>query len=305
MNIKKSLIVVFFIVTFFLTILSSCSGSSIPPAKIESFSEVKTIKVLVEQSYYDDKGNNIEGFLLPVYEDCKVILENIGFSVTGENSKNYSSILEIKINGTALCDYYYDSDTKTKILLYTGTKLDGSILFKVENVDSQEKNFFEIREPPIGTISKPLTPSNAPFDRLGWQKHLFLILSDIWGPEILSKSLEVKGIFMRGQVIEALAEVKDPLSVNILINILEDENFKYHSKDVMEVLGKKGDESAVPVLIDILINDEYYMDREAAAEALGKIGDGRALDALNQALKEDEDEDVRKACMKAINKIME
>mgnify|MGYP000701642426 CR=1 FL=1 len=51
---SKSLIVIFFIVLFFLTILFSCRDSNIPPAKIDSFSEVRTIQVLVSQSYYDE-----------------------------------------------------------------------------------------------------------------------------------------------------------------------------------------------------------------------------------------------------------
>jgi len=298
-------LIIFLIFFFLLSILPSCGGSDIPPAKMENFSEMRTIKVYAEQSYYDDKGNKIENFKLPVYEDCEKILENIGFSVTDADDKKYDSILEIKMGGTALSDYYHDMDTNTKVLLYTGAELDGSISLIIESVDSVEKNFSEIRELPTGTVSKPLSPSDAPFDRLGWQKHLFLILSDVWGTEILSKSMEIKDIFIRTQVIEALALEEDPSSVDILISILEDENFKYYREDITEALGKKKDKSSVPAIAAILINDESPLRREAAARSLGEIGDEAALDALNQALEEDGDEDVVRECRKAIDIILE
>lgn len=303
---KSKSLIIFFIIFFFLLALPSCNNSSsIPPAQIKSFSEVKTIKVLVEQSYYDDKGNRIEDFVLPVYEDCEKILENIGFSATDENGKKYDSILEIKMSGAALCDYYHDIDTNTKALLYTGARIDGSISIRADNEDSVEREFFEVRGPPIGTVFKPTIPSNAPFDRLGWQKHLFLLLSDIWGMEILSKSLDIEGISIRNQVVKALEESEEPSSVDILIGILEDEDPGYYSTDVIAALGRKGDESAVPVIIEVLLSGDSSLDREAAAEALGEIGGGDALDALNRALEEDKDEDVQKACSEAIAVILE
>ncbi len=304
MKMSRSLIVILIVAFLFLVILPSCHNSDIPSARIDSFSEVKTIQVLVDQSYVDDKGNKIIDFSLPVYETCKTVFQNIGFKVVDESKEQYDAVLNIKIKGTSLCDYYHDYDTNTKTLLYTGAELDGSILFTIDDIDSVEKSFSEVKEPPSGTVSKPTKPSDAPFDRLGWQKHLFLLLNNIWGIEVLSKSLNVQGIFLKEQVIEALAEVNDSSSVDILINALEDKSLGLNRIDVLEALGKKEDKSAVPVLIDVLMNGDYPLDRGAAAEALGEIGDGGVLDALDQASKEDEDEDVRKACREAIDKIL-
>ena len=303
----RSYIIIFFILFFSLSMLNSCHGIEIPPAEMESFSEVRTIKVNEEQSYYDDKGNRIEDFSLPVYEDCEKILENIGFSVMGENGKEYDSILKIEMSGTTLCDYYHDMETNTKALLYTGAQIDGNISIRADNEDSVERDFFEVREPPTGTVFKPTIPSNAPFDRLGWQKHLFLLLSDIWGMEILSKSLDIEGIgtlSIRKQVIKALEESEEPSSVDILIGILEDEEYEYYSTDVIAALGRKGEESAVPVIIEALSRGNSSLDRKAAAEALGEIGSINALDALKQALEEDEDEVVKEACREAIDIIL-
>jgi hypothetical protein len=108
---SKSLIVIFFIVFFFLSILSSCYGSSIPPAKIESFSEVKTIKVLVEQSYYDDKGNKIEDFSMPIHEMCGKILRNIGII------KNI--LIKQHWNGTGVSRYWVEARDELQNFLKT------------------------------------------------------------------------------------------------------------------------------------------------------------------------------------------
>lgn len=54
MKIYKTLIIII-LVSFFLLIISSCYGKNIPSARIDSFSEIKTIQVLVNQSYIDDK----------------------------------------------------------------------------------------------------------------------------------------------------------------------------------------------------------------------------------------------------------
>jgi hypothetical protein len=267
---------------------------------------------VVDQSYYDNKGKSIEDFSLPVYEDCEKILENIGFSVTDENSKEYDSILEIKMSGAALCDYYNDIDTNTKVLLYTGAQVDGSISIRADNEDSIEREFFEVREPPIGTVFKPTIPSDAPFDRLGWQKHLFIVLSDVWGPDILLKSLELEGLgnfTMKKQVIEAMAESQS-CPVDVLIDTLKNEGLEYREDIiVIEALGKKGDESAVSILTDVLLsNVSGYVSsssREAAAKALGRIGSEDGLDALNQALEEDKDEEVQEACREAIDIILD
>jgi len=303
----KSLVIILFIVFLFLFILSSCRGSDIPSARVDSFSEVRTIQVLVSQSYYDDTGNEIENFSLPIYEMCRTVLKNIGFRVVDESKDQYDVILKMEIKGTALQESYYIGES-SYASLYTGARIDGDISISVDNINSLKTTFSEVIEPPevVTFWDKPhaMLPHSAPFDDVGWQKHFFLLLNDIWGVEILSKSLDVKDIFTRRQVIEALAEVEDPSSVDILINALGDEDLGSNCDDIAEALGKKEDKSAVWALIDVLENSNYSWDRKAAAKALGEIGDKSALDALKQASKEDEDEDVREACMEAIDKIL-
>jgi len=306
----KSFIIILFIVFLFLFILSSCRTSDIPSARIDSFSEVRTIQVLVNQSYYDDAGNKIEDFSLPIYEMCRIVLHNSGFRVVDESKDKYDAVLNIKIKGTALQESYYIE--KSYASLYTGARIEGDISISVDNINSLKTTFSEVVEPPevVTFWDEPhaMPPHSAPFDKVEWQKHFFLLLYDIWGIKFLSKSLDVKDIFTRRQVIEALAEVKDPSSVDILINALGDKDLGSNCDDIAEALGKKGDKSAVPALIGVLENSNYSWDswdREAAAEALGEIGDESALEALKQASKEDEIEDVREACMEAVDKILE
>ena len=54
MKIYKTLIIII-LVSFFLLIISLYYGKNIPSTRIDSFSEIKTIQVLVNQSYIDDK----------------------------------------------------------------------------------------------------------------------------------------------------------------------------------------------------------------------------------------------------------
>ena len=303
----KSFIIILVIVFLFLFILYSCRTSDIPSARIDSFSEVRTIQVLVSQSYYDDTGNEIEDFSLPMYEMYRIVLQNTGFRVVDENKDQYDAILKMEIKGAALPESYYIE--KSYATLYTGARIEGNVLISVDSVSSLKTAFSEVIEPPevVHFSGKPhaMPPHSAPFDEVGWQKHLFILLYDIWGTEILSKSLDVKDIFTRRQVIEALAEIKDPSSVDILINALGDKDLGSNCDDIAEALGKKGDKSAVPALIDVLKNSNRSWNREAAAEALGEIGDESAIEDLEQVSEEDEEEGIREVCRKAIEKILE
>ncbi len=66
-------------------------------------------------------------------------------------------------------------------------------------------------------------------------------------------------------------------------------------------LGKCDDENSVDVLIEVL-DDESASVRSEAAMALGRIGDKQAVDALKKA-SEDPDPKVRQAAKDALNKI--
>lgn len=275
----------------------------IPSAKIESFSKVETIQIMVRQSYIDDKtGDKIEDFSLPIYGNCKTILENIGFKAVDKSEDEYDAKLEIKINGTALWDVYLGEGGG---LLYTGAKLEGDILLSVDEIDLLERNFSEIEEPQTwvvfsGEEPKYKKPSEAPFCSVGWQKHLFLLLYDIWGIEALSRSLDNEDEFIIKQAILGLVELKDPNSIDILINLLNDKKANIRSAAI-EALAEKGGIEVIDPLIKML-GDERPFVRRDAAEALGKVGNASAVPALIESLKDDEDY-VRRACCLALGNI--
>ena len=172
----KSFIIILVIVFLFLFILSSCNGKDIPLARINSFSGVRTIQVLVSQSYYDDTGNEIEDFSSPIYEMCRIVLQNAGFRVVDENKDKYDAILKMEIKGTALPESYYIE--KSYATLYTGARIEGDILISVDSVSSLKTTFSEVIEPPevVTFWDEPnaMPPHSAPFDEVGWQKHLFI-----------------------------------------------------------------------------------------------------------------------------------
>jgi HEAT repeat protein len=107
---------------------------------------------------------------------------------------------------------------------------------------------------------------------------------------------------VRMQAAEALGEIRDPKSVDPLIQALRDENWEVR-RNAKEALGKMGVPAVEPLIR--ALKDENKGVRGKAAEALGNIGDPRAVEPLIQTLKEDSDPDgyVHICTIRALGKI--
>jgi HEAT repeat protein len=87
----------------------------------------------------------------------------------------------------------------------------------------------------------------------------------------------------KGKAIEALGATKDKRAVDILLGVLNEQDFgQLHSKAI-EALGNIGDTKAVPALIKRLQSSDNFSGK-AVAIALGKIGDPRATEPLYKAM---------------------
>ena len=99
---------------------------------------------------------------------------------------------------------------------------------------------------------------------------------------------------------EALAEIKDPDSIDPLISFLRDKDRNTRSAAVL-ALGMIRDPRAVEPLIAALKDEDHFV-RMGAAEALGKIKDPRAVEPLIAVLK-DPSENIRSKAAEALVQI--
>ncbi len=105
------------------------------------------------------------------------------------------------------------------------------------------------------------------------------------------KALKHSSLVKRGEAVKALGELRDPRSVEPLIEVLNDPNEEFRVM-VVKNLGKMGDSRAVQPLITCL-KDSSGIVRSFAAGALGSLGDKKAISPLVRVAFADEDEETR------------
>ncbi|MBE9532399.1 MAG: HEAT repeat domain-containing protein, partial [Proteobacteria bacterium] len=103
-------------------------------------------------------------------------------------------------------------------------------------------------------------------------------------------------------LVEALAELKDPATVESLVNLLETNPDKKVKRVVIEALGNIGTENTFDTLVDALSDDESKVRRNAA-EALGKLGEKRAVAPLLEFLLRAEFDDVKEVIGESLSAI--
>lgn len=290
---KKKTIVGVIVAVIILAVFTGCMGGK------ETEEEKEVILLIVEQSYPKIEGE----FSLPFNDECKQILESVGFEVVDEKAIQYDYTLLVEIMGEALGANYL-----TGGFLYTGAIIDGSFSLSGPNMEIT-KSFHEEKPCPgiytyFSKTSLPKKPSDAPFKYLHWKKHLFLLIYDGWGIEYIIKALEYEDTYVRDSAAEALGEIgpeaKD--AIPTIIDLLQDGRV-YVRESAANALGEIGPyaNEAVPALITALGDEDSWV-RVYAAEALGKIGVKEAVPALIKAL-EDEDKYVRGEAVRALKKI--
>jgi HEAT repeat protein len=111
------------------------------------------------------------------------------------------------------------------------------------------------------------------------------------------KALEDPSPQVRRQAASTLAKLRDPRSVQALLQQL-DEHPDLVEEETVEALGDLGDEAAVPILNRMLASPSPLL-RRAAAKALGRIGSDESAQPLLEAA-QDGDPDLRRASLQAL-----
>lgn len=102
-----------------------------------------------------------------------------------------------------------------------------------------------------------------------------------------------KGSYLGGYAVQALARLKEPRIIRLLLTEWEEE-----LEPAIEAMG----DSAIPQLEQHLRLEKDAHIRALAAEGLGVVSDNRSMGLLIEAL-QDEDSDVQRAAARALNKI--
>ena len=266
-----------------------------PPVRVVGYEDVRTIQLMVEQSYPQIEGKSPE----PIAETCERILRQIGLQVVDETATHYDATLAITLTGKALGAIYIPGTH----YCYTGASVEGRVVLSAPGRKPFEMPMSEEYPCPstVRVSYCPAYPLEAPFKE-AWLPAILKALARLWGPPLLIIALGDKDSDMR--VREAAAEALGkigPEEVPALIKALGDEN-SYVRSAAAEALGKIGPE-AVPALIRAL-GDEDSSVRWRAAYTLGEIGPEakEAVLALIRALG-DEDSSVRWRAARALGKI--
>lgn len=128
----------------------------------------RTIKVITEQSYADEKVYRAER--IPLFEISKSIFESAGFSVVGENSDKYDFLIKINVSGESLSAWYDVSGYKKPQLCYPGARVNGKIFaYKFGNSRESYLSHFqgEIKPPFTSYIIRKYTKNGVFLDERG------------------------------------------------------------------------------------------------------------------------------------------
>ena len=243
-----------------------------------AFPNIKSAKIIVNQSYGTAKGVN-----LPFEGLTKDILKYVGIKAAEPDCKNFDMTIKINAEGYASGRRFSEpsSDKDKVIYLYTSASLNGEIILELPNITVPVyQTSFSGRSTaggmpsssvPIAVFRSPLPkkPSDAPF----------------------GLTLDVQGSF-KHKLLEMIFNI---YGLDPLIAAVDDLNFSGYS---MLIIKASENPRRVDIMIEFLKNHRNYV-REGAAYHLGYIRDPRAIEPLIVCLN-DEDNIVRREAAKSL-----
>jgi HEAT repeat protein len=321
---------------FIFTFSTGLPGQTKPTdEEADQLRSSKTVQILLEESYGSAKN-----IVLPVKETVEKLLPPTGLKHVMSNA---DITLNIETKGRAISRYY--SGGGKGQTGYTGASVSGTIYLKKGDRKFFKKSFSGRVSPGYSIFKGSYkTPSSAPFKKAfsrssftikimeifreikgndliyaylendDWQirKQAAILLgnlkiNDASAVNSLITALKDKRSDVRIESVQALEKIKDPLSIDPLINLLPDESLRVRNA-VRKALNKidrswKERESCqdlIPSTLSALKNKKYGI-REGAVEFFAEIYDQRALKPLMMTLM-DKSTGITKKAVKALDK---
>ncbi|WP_375329448.1 HEAT repeat domain-containing protein [Microcystis sp. BLCC-F210] len=181
-----------------------------------------------------------------------------------------------------------DNETQAKRVVKLGLEIDLKLGARLAG----EVNF-KFQKQTVGLVLGLDVPKRFKVELLGLTKSNQVVNE-------LLKALKDSDEDVRGNAVEALAEIGTETAIAGLLKALKDSYFSVRWK-AAEALGKIGSETVIPGLLKALEHSDEDVRRKAA-EALGKIGSETVIPGLLKALK-DSDKYVRGNAAEALGKI--
>lgn len=282
-----------------------------------AFRDVKTVKILIRQSYRVHRSENLKKIDFDFEDMFRDIFHLADVAVLKPDANKYDAILKIRVKGRASGSYYqwrivetpawriHPGMGKNVFFLYTGAELTGTIALEVPGTFASKKTFeanlapqTEIFRRGVGAI--PYTDPSDILETAIWTgsfvTKMWELLAEVYGPNFLINALKFEdstlvsiealgALAADDKISEVLSNLKDPRTIEPLIAIAKNSyNVDNVRKHAIEVLGEIKDRSATKPLIDLIrvrVDDPWTAGivRESAT-ALGKIGDPRAIEPL-------------------------
>jgi len=272
---------------------SGITQGQIPEVTLKALQSAKSFHVSATQSF--SKAPDLK---LPLEEIAGKYFVHAGATVA-EQSKPSDAIIRITCIGKPSGANYKGQ------FLYTGGTLSGTISMELPGVAPIIRNFKDESEPyPVMRMDfayKYIQPSAFTFASgiREYNRQIALLVGELFGAKGLAQAISDPDLNIKTAAIDALGKLKDPSSVDVLIEALGDTEAL---SVAVIALGEIGDPRAVEPLLIILgvaldprratSNDSHIKTVEDlgnfvaqfpkwnAIQALGKIGDPRAVDPL-------------------------
>jgi HEAT repeat protein len=294
------------VVSCFLTGCVSLNGrvNALPSEEqLKAFQSVKTVKIIVEQSYGAAKGVN-----LPFEEVTGRLFGYAGIKVVKADAKEYDATITIKARGEAQGKNYRPpgNDYGLYEYSYSGAFLSGTISSAISGINDYKKTFEGYIAPPEYTQKGRFpTPYSAPFDLAFQESGSFvsktaLMIGEIYGHYPLITALKDEHGYVRANAAWALGEIKDPRAIDPLFAIFIHDKEGWVRGSARKALVKIGNTATEPLIS--ALKDESWLVRNDAAASLGEIKDFRAVGPLISVFLNDEKELVRMNAKEALVK---